>query len=814
MIPSMKNKYFSGLVKAFLFATLTFISGVAHGAFIDDQRAVFTAIKAKVEAVGPKIIADASDDSKLAQYRIELDKLAKDVLDVAVAFRPRLSEINKRLTDIGPAPAADALAETTAVSDERKRLGAEKAAINALLGETEDVSIAANQQVDDIAERRRNLFAEDLTKRVDIKTVLGSEVGSAAQSEAATLVKMLNSWFTFVTNFKLQSVLGATFFALLSAIIMFMGGNRLFGRFYSRDARSEEPSYLSRLSVAFWSTLIPTTTVVIFLAVTYFFFDYFKVLRPDIREIFVSALSTSAIVYFIYRLASAILSPDMPNWRLLPVDPKPARLLVWLVTATAVVSGLDTFTNVINEALGSPLSLTIAKSLVGTVLVGLLVIAISFVKPTQKSRVASISAFNLRNGLFVLGLLPLIAALLGYVGLARFVSQQIVITGAILITMYLGFKSAQSLSSEGAFAVSSIGKSAQRRFALEDLGVDRLGVLASIVVNLLVLIIGIPLILLQWRFQWDDIRSWIYKALNGFTIGSVTISLIGVLTGIVMFALIWALTRWFQRWLDSNVLSRGKIDSGVRHSIRTAIGYAGIALALLIGISSAGIDLTSLALVAGALSLGIGFGLQNIVSNFVSGLILLAERPFKVGDWIEAGSTAGIVKKISVRATEVETFHRQTVILPNSELINAAVGNWTHRNKLGRIDIPVSVTYGSDVRLVQAALLDIGRGNPMVLKSPEPFVLFAGFGRAALDFELRVHLGDITQSPIVQNAIRFAIMEKFKELGIDIPVPPRDIAIRGLAGDSISLTGTVLTSAPSVEKAKIVRKSRAKSIKT
>ncbi len=809
----MKSRLFFSLLRMLLVLMFSTSSTLALGAFVDDQRAVFTAIKAKVEATGPKIITDANDDSKLAQYRIELDKLAKNVLDVAVAFRPRLTEINKRLTDLGPAPAADAALETTAVSDERKRLATEKSAINALLGETEDLSIEANKQVDDIAERRRNLFAADLTKRVDIKTVLASEVGSAAQEEAATLLKMVNAWFTFVTNFKLQSVLGATFFALLSAVVMFIGGSRLFGRFYSRDARSDDPSYLSRLSVGFWSTLIPTTTVAIFLTVSYFFFDYFKVLRPDIREIFVSALSTIAIVYFVYRLASAVLSPDMPNWRLLPVDPRPGRLLVWLVTATAIVSGLDTFTNVINEVLGSPLSLTIAKSLVGTVLVGVLVMAISLVKPSQLSSVSSVTKFNFRNGLFVLGLLPLIAALLGYIGLARFISQQIVITGAILITMYLGFKSAQSLSSEGAFAVSSIGRSAQRRFVLDDLGVDRLGVLASIIVNLLVLIIGIPLILLQWRFQWDDIRSLVFKALNGFTIGSVTISLIGVITGIFMFALIWALTRWFQRWLDGKVLSRGKIDSGVRHSIRTAIGYAGIALAILVGISSAGIDLTSLALVAGALSLGIGFGLQNIVSNFVSGLILLAERPFKVGDWIEAGSTAGIVKKISVRATEVETFHRQTVILPNSELINAAVGNWTHRNKLGRIDIPVSVTYGSDVRLVQAVLMDIGRNNSMVLKSPEPFVLFAGFGRTALDFELRVHLNDITQSPLVQNAVRFAIIERFTELGIDIPVPARDIAIRGLAGDSISLTGAVLTSTTAIEKAKLVRKTPVKLIK-
>ncbi|TIW64513.1 MAG: mechanosensitive ion channel family protein, partial [Mesorhizobium sp.] len=189
----------------------------------------------------------------------------------------------------------------------------------------------------------------------------------------------------------------------------------------------------------------------------------------------------------------------------------------------------------------------------------------------------------------------------------------------------------------------------------------------------------------------------------------------------------------------------------------------------------AGIDLSNLALVAGALSLGIGFGLQNVVSNFVSGLILLAERPFKVGDWIVAGDTTGTVKKISVRATEIETFQRQSVILPNSTLINNAVGNWTHRNKLGRVDIKVGVAYGSDVKRVHALLLEIARSHPLVLKNPEPFVLFANFGAAALEFEIRVFLADILNGNIVQNDIRFAIFDEFNSEHIEIPSTPRAV---------------------------------------
>jgi small-conductance mechanosensitive channel len=159
----------------------------------------------------------------------------------------------------------------------------------------------------------------------------------------------------------------------------------------------------------------------------------------------------------------------------------------------------------------------------------------------------------------------------------------------------------------------------------------------------------------------------------------------------------------------------------------------------------------------------------------VSGLILLAERPFKAGDWIVAGAVSGTVKKISVRATEIETFQRQTVILPNSDLINSAVGNWTHRNKLGRMDIKVNVAYDGDAKRAHEVMLEIAREHPLVLKNPEPFVLFVNFGPAGLEFEIRVFLADILNGNTAQNDIRFAILEAFERENIPIPSTPRFI---------------------------------------
>jgi potassium-dependent mechanosensitive channel len=577
----------------------------------------------------------------------------------------------------------------------------------------------------------------------------------------------------YVARFKLNAMLSALFFALVIALVMFFTGRTLFGRLYQRDPLNAQPSYISRLSVAFWSTLMPTLSIAIFMTSTFYLLNYFTVLRSDISELLAGLFQLLAIVYFVSRLAKAILSPDLPAWQLLNVDKKPGRLLIYLITTTAFVTGFDSFTNIVSDIQEAPLLLTIAQSFFASLFVGLLVIAMSLVKPSQKPS-RPILLRNIRIGFFILGLTPILVALFGYVGLSRFVTQQIVVTGALVAMMILGFKSAQSLSKENVFIKSNIGRFLRNFYGLNESVLDRLGVLLSIIINFLVCLIGIPLILLQWRFQWDDIKSFIISALHGFTIGSMTISPIGVLSGIFAFFIIMLLTRWFQSWLDVNILSRGRIDSGVRHSIKTAFGYSGMGLALLISISFAGINLSSLALVAGALSLGIGFGLQNIVSNFVSGLILLAERPFKVGDWIVAGATSGYVRKISVRATEIETFQQQTVILPNSELINAAVGNWTHRNKVGRLEIFISVSHTSDPLQVRDLLLTIGKSHTNVLKNPEPFVLLQGFTDTAIHFELRVHLIDITKSPFVQNDLRFAIYGEFKTFGIEMAATPKD----------------------------------------
>lgn len=743
---------------------------------VAEQQKALDTLTRMADGFEKQISLEGEDDAKLVEIRLGLEDISREALQSALAFRPRLAEINARLEQLGPAPADGQAPEPDIVTTERGQLAAEKAQINGVLAAAQNLSLRSNGMIDKIALMRSELFRSLLTKRRQLTDALSGEVISDANQEFRNFVSSLSSWISFAFKFKFQAVVIATFLALIAAAVLLIGGKRLFGRLIEADPAAEEPSYLSRLSVAFWSTLLPTAAVGVFFSATYFFFNSSNVLRGDIGVFLSAAMLILTTIFLVNRLANAALAPNLPNWRLIPVESSAARWLVHLATAMAVVVGISNFLSVVNEQMGSPLSLTIARSFIATIIVGVILILMGLVKPfrTHEGVWRPWPAW-LRYSAFLLGGFTIGAALFGYIGLALFVSLQVVVTGTILITAYIGFLSAKAIGEEGGFGGSSAGRWLTSNANMEDNTLDQLGLAVSVALNLLIVVVFLPLILLMWGFQPGDIQTWGYKLATGLSIGSVTISFTGILSGLVVFAIGYFLTRWFQGWLDGSVMARGKVDAGVRNSIRLAVGYAGVAVAALVGVSAAGIDLSNLALVAGALSLGIGFGLQNVVSNFVSGLILLAERPFKVGDWIVAGDVSGTVRKISVRATEIETFQRQSVILPNSNLINGAVGNWTHRNKLGRVEIKVGVAYGSDVKRVHEVLLEIARSHPMVLKNPEPFVQFTNFGTAALEFEVRIYLADILNGGGVQNDIRFAILEAFNREGIEIPSTPRAV---------------------------------------
>ncbi len=291
----------------------------------------------------------------------------------------------------------------------------------------------------------------------------------------------------------------------------------------------------------------------------------------------------------------------------------------------------------------------------------------------------------------------------------------------------------------------------------------------------------IHVLLLVWGISPEALDVLYSYFFNGFQIGSLSVIPARIVVAVLMFAALLALSGWVGTTLEGRWLVRSRMERGSREALVTISGYVGTAIAILVALSVAGVQFTNLAIIAGALSVGIGFGLQNIVNNFVSGLILLFERPVKTGDWIMVGATEGYVKRISIRSTLIQTFDRADVIVPNSELISGQVTNWMLYDPRGRVRVPIGVAYGSDTALVSELLLKVASEQSKIISDgsmTEPKVLFMAFGDSSLNFELRAFIQNIDERLQVISDINFAIDAVFREHGIEIPFPQRDLHMR------------------------------------
>lgn len=299
--------------------------------------------------------------------------------------------------------------------------------------------------------------------------------------------------------------------------------------------------------------------------------------------------------------------------------------------------------------------------------------------------------------------------------------------------------------------------------------------------KLYVVVSAIILVLHQWNITDTDNEKLFKFFLEGADFSGFIISPARITLALLLFVLSWPAIEYFKQFIDRSWLASADMTKSARDTFLTVSGYVGYAVVILLTLGVAGIKLTGLTVIIGALSVGIGFGLQNVVNNFISGLILMFERPIKKGDWIVVGTTEGYVKKISIRSTIVQTFDRSDVIVPNSELIANQVTNMMFDDQRGRLRVSVGVAYGSNTELVKRLLLEVAHSHNQVImdgSTPEPRVYFQAFGDSSLNFDLLVHLKDVDLRIVVRSEMHMAIDKIFREHDIVIPFPQRDVHMK------------------------------------
>lgn len=295
--------------------------------------------------------------------------------------------------------------------------------------------------------------------------------------------------------------------------------------------------------------------------------------------------------------------------------------------------------------------------------------------------------------------------------------------------------------------------------------------LMTLLVTPLLVLFLIYSLLTLWGMPGAFMLQAVKKLVFGFKVGGINISLISIVTGLLVFLISLTLVKMMKNRLSNNLLNRINMDEGIKHSLISGFSFTGFIISAILAIVAMGVDLSNLAVIAGALSVGIGFGLQDVIKNLVSGIILLFERPFKVGDWVLIGGEEGKIKQINIRSTEVETFNKASVIIPNATLISSSLTNLTHGNNWQRQTIAVGVSYDSDAEQVTKLLLECARSCKKVMKVPAPYVLFKNFGESSLDFELRIYVSDIWSGWSAGSDVRYEILRRFREANINIAYP-------------------------------------------
>lgn len=745
-----------------------------------DADAALAAVRAELTTI-QNALHPGTPDAELLSLRARAIEQQTRAADVATQLAPELASLQARLAQLGtPIPGVK---EDADVTSQRAQLSQSGTALEGELKLAKLLAVEAEQLAGQIRAQRRARFQAQLGERTAsiLSPGFWSELRddlprdqrrlAALWGEVRLAAGVAPAWAWALALLASAAALAASAWARRRAIVWMAAhvpGGRLRRSLHAVIVIGLWTGAAALMSFALRSVL-----------------DWGGHFAPEEAGVLDSIADMLWFAGYLAGLAHVLICASRPSWRLLPLPDPVARRLRGFPWLLASVSFVAWFAEALASALNSSLALTVTINCIVALALGLtLGMALMRAERTWRSVLRDDGAqrrpFWLAGVAFVswLVLAGAVACLLtGFVAFGSFAVKQVLWSAIVLGSAYVlaaliddvcmawlapGAADAASAGLPAPPLLGALSGSARAQAAVLVSGLLRVALLLVVLMLLLAPFGEGPAELLRRSGQWQQ----------GWNVGEVKLRPAALLQGLAVLVLALAVVRLLRHWLANRYLPTTSLDPGMRRSATTLFGYAGGVFAVSIALSAVGIGLERIAWVASALSVGIGFGLQAVVQNFVSGLILLAERPVKVGDWVSLGGVEGDIRRINVRATEIQMGDRSTVIVPNSEFITKVVRNVTMAEPLGLVQIKLPIPIAADAERVRELMLEAYRHNPDVLDTPAPGVLLDGIDGANLLFNATGFVGSPRAVAGVRSALLFDVLKRLREAKVTLAPPP------------------------------------------
>ncbi|CAN7160004.1 DUF3772 domain-containing protein [Pseudorhodoferax sp. LjRoot39] len=706
---------------------------------------------------------------------------------VIAARTGQLNDLNARLGELGPAPAAGA-SEDPDITRQRQTLTRDRNGVDADIRLARLVVVDAQQRSDDLRNRQRDLFEAQLTGRAPspLGSVFWQQLADAWPQDQARLAPLLDELQAAVQRMGQPEHIGPVLLALVLAVLAITVGDLLAEHGLARLAQRLLPGGRLRRSL-----LVIAIVTVNLLVVALAMRGLLSQLRthaafgPLSSKLVALADDSMLFIAFVTGLGRALLANRRPSWRL-PRIPDALALRLnpypWLFALVGVLVWIPTQ---IVEIVGASLAAVHLVQTVTALVLALLILgallrlngpqaaapaAEDEATPPEPDRPLWVGLAMGAVALALVGVIVLTAA--GYMTIGSLLASQLAWTGLVGVTFYVLFKFADDLCMAVVASKSDFGQRLQRGFGFAPATLDQAAVVLSALARLVLFFYMVIALLAPLGTRPDEVLEQTGRIGKGLSIGEFQLVPAALFSAIAVLVGGFVALRVFQRWLRERYLPTTTMEPGMQSSLATLLNYVGVVLVVAAGMSALGIGVNRIAWIASALSVGIGFGLQAIVQNFISGLILLAERPVKVGDWVVLGTTEGDIKRINVRATEIQLGDRSTVIVPNSEFITKTVRNMTLSNAEGRVLIRLPMPLATDAPRVRELMLAACAAHPKVLPTPAPSLSLEGVENGMLVFQSICYVDGPRNAGGVRSDLLFAMLESFRDAGLAMAAPP------------------------------------------